>query len=353
MNPKIVIDRAKLRHNAETLSAYLTENGLQYHFVTKVVCAHPEITQILAEAGIRHFADSRVENLQALKDIAESRMLLRMPMISEAGTVVESADLSLNSEIDTINALSDAAVARGLDKHGVILMVELGDLREGILPEDVMDIAHQVLNLRGVRLAGIGVNFNCYGGVIPTADKMKQLAEIAETIERRFNIKLDYISGGNSGSLHLIDKGEIPEKVNHLRIGEALFLGNETSYGHRVLDLHQDVFRLEAEVIENKRKASVPDGEIGKNFAGETPVFEDRGNIRRVILAIGRQDVDFDQIVPQRKNIDLLGSSSDHAIYDITNSNIELAIGDTVAFDVTYASLMRLFTSKYVHKELV
>ena len=133
--PQIRVDLNKLVENAQTLSALLAEHEMKFHYVTKCFCAWEPMLEVLADAGIRDFADARLENIELLKRWARDSMLLRVPMISEADDVVCLCDSSLNSELTAIKALSDAALTLG-KTHGVILMVELGDLREGVLPED-------------------------------------------------------------------------------------------------------------------------------------------------------------------------------------------------------------------------
>lgn len=350
--PALLIDRLKFRENAEQLMALFQSRGKRVHFVTKCFCAYEPLIQELLDCGCRHFADSRLENFPAFQSFGEDSILLRLPMLSELREVVAGCDISLNSEIDTINALSDVALSLGR-RHGIILMIELGDRREGILPDEIDTYVRTIMNLRGVRLRGIGANFNCYGAVIPDEEKMRQLAEIAEYIEQRYHIQLDYVSGGNSGSLYLLEEGRLPEKVNHLRIGEALLLGRETSFGRGFIGLNQDVFTFRAEVIECKRKPSLPDGQIGRNALGEVVHFEDHGIIRRAILAVGAQDLDPRSLGPQLKGIQFLGNSSDHSIYDISASTKCIRTGDFLDFSVNYSALNRLFTSPYVHKYMI
>lgn len=350
--PALLIDRIKLRENAEKLCALFAQQGKIFHAVSKCFCAWEPMLEVLADGGIHYFADSRLENMRRLRPYSEQSLLLRLPMISEAKEVVATCDISLNSEWDTLCALSDAALTQGRI-HGVILMLELGDRREGVMPEDADQLIGKIMNLRGVRLMGLGVNFNCYGGIIPDRAKMDELAELAERTEQRYAIELPYVSGGNSGSLYLLERGELPARVNHLRIGEALLLGRETSFGHRIGGLNQDVFSLQAEIIENKRKPSLPDGQSGLNALGEKVSFVDKGLIRRVILAIGAQDLNPAGLVPQLKGVEFLGSSSDHSIFDISDVNRELRVGEPLSFRLNYAGLLAAFTSPYVHKVLV
>ena len=350
--PELLIDRSKFKHNIGTLLRMAAARDIQIHFITKCLCAWRPVVEAMAEAGAEYFGDSRIENLAGIQDLGLSRMLVRIPMISQAMDTVRYADLSLNSDLSVIESLSDAALA--LDcQHGVILMVELGDLREGFMPEEVLEVASRVLNLRGVWLAGIGANFNCYGGVIPEEGQLEELVAMAEAIRERFAIPLPIVSGGNSGSLYLLKEDRMPEGITHLRIGEGFLTGVETSYRRPIGDMFEDVFTLRAEIVELRRKPSVPTGKIGPNAFNEIPVFEDRGNLRRAILAIGEQDTRCDTLASKEANIGLLGSSSDHMILDLSLALRDFKVGDVLEFSPDYAALLRAMTSPYVTKRLI
>ncbi len=350
--PELLIDRVKLMHNVRTLLDRAAEADIQLHFVTKCLCAFRPAVECMQEAGAEFFADSRLENLANIQAIGLSHMLVRIPMISQAMDTVRYADLSLNSDMGVIESLSDAALA--LERqHGVVLMVEMGDLREGFLPEEILDVASRVLNLRGVWLAGIGANFNCYGGVIPEEKQLEDLVGMAESLRQRFDIPLPIVSGGNTGSLYLLKEGRMPRGITHLRIGEAFLIGIETSFRTPIRDLYTDVFTLRAEIVELRRKASVPTGRIGPNSFNEIPVFEDHGHIWRAILAIGEQDTRCDTLQPRDANIDFLGASSDHMLLDVTKALRDFKVGDVLDFTPDYAALLRAMTSPYVTKRMV
>ena len=350
--PELLIDRSKLKHNIGTLLRMAAARDIQIHFITKCLCAWRPVVEAMAEAGAEYFGDSRIENLAGIQGLGLSRMLVRIPMISQAMDTVRYADLSLNSDLSVIESLSDAALA--LDcQHGFILIVELGDLREGFMPEEVLEVASRVLNLRGVWLAGIGANFNCYGGVIPEEGQLEELVAMAEAIRERFAIPLPIVSGGNSGSLYLLKEDRMPEGITHLRIGEGFLTGVETSYRRPIGDMFEDVFTIRAEIVELRRKPSVPPGKIGPNAFNEIPVFEARGNLRRAILAIGEQDTRCDTLASKDANIGLLGSSSDHMILDLSLALRDFKVGDVLEFSPDYAALLRAMTSPYVTKRLI
>ena len=199
--PRVEVDLKKLKHNTESLVKKCSEQEVKVAGVTKVFCAHPEIAKAYVDGGVDYIADSRIENLIKLKDIKLPKLLLRLPMISEVEEVVDFADISLNSELKTIKALSNAAEKKN-KKHKIILMVDLGDLREGYFKEDELYVAvEEILKLEGIKLVGIGTNLTCYGGIVPSEENLERLVNIKKTIEERYNIKLDITSGGNSSKI--------------------------------------------------------------------------------------------------------------------------------------------------------
>jgi len=267
-------------------------------------------------------------------------------MPSEVERVVEFADVSLNTEISVIRLLARHASQHN-KIHQVILMIELGDLREGILPSDVEPIVAEVMGLQGVKLIGLGTNLACYGGVKPTEAKMQELSAIAGNLQQQCGITFEIISGGNSANYQWFVSTPDVGLINHLRIGEAILLGCDTLTRERIPDLYTDAFTLVAEVIELKTKPSRPYGEIAQDAFGRTPVFEGKGNMERAILALGRQDIDGSTIKPRIK-ADVLGASSDHLILNV--SGLGLEVGATVKFDIGYSTLLRAMTSPYVEK---
>lgn len=353
MYPKLVIDLNKIKNNLDKISKMVKKNRCSLMIVTKGYCADMEIYKVLEKSDIDYLADSRIQNLKKYEGTKKERVLLRLPMNSEAEEVVKYSDISLNSEISTIRNLNEAA-AKQNKTHKILLMIDLGDLREGIFfknEDEINKTVEEILILKNIELFGLGVNLTCYGAVIPKKDNLSVLVEIARRIENKYNIRLNMISGGNSSSIYLIDKKELPEGINNLRVGEAFLLGDETAYSQMLEGFYDDAFTLEAEIIELKEKQSVPIGETGVDAFGNKPVYEDRGIIKRAILAVGRQDVDPDNLHPIDSNIDILGASSDHLILDMSKSDKEYKVGDTVNFKLSYSSLLRATTSSYVERD--
>jgi len=351
MYPRIVIDKEKYRHNLKYLLDICHKHGMTVMGVSKVFCANRELVDILIQEHVDYIADSRIENLMTFTSLMP-KVLLRLPMISEAELVVKHANISLNSEIDTIKAL-DKSAKELKKKHGIILMIDLGDLREGIFIEnEVYETIERILKLDNIVLKGIGTNLTCYGGVIPSPEIFNKLLNYKTIIETKFNIKLEIISGGNSSNIELLMENLIPKGINNIRLGESIALGRETAHGNMIDNLYSDVFTLEAEIVEIQEKPSIPIGEIGMNAFGKTPIFKDRGKMLRAIIAIGKQDVDHLELIPL-DTIEAIGSSSDHIILDVGNAYNIYQVGDIITFRLTYASVLSLMTSKYVKKAYV
>lgn len=348
--PRLEICLGKITHNTKIMVDICKRLGIDVVGVNKVSCGSNKIAQAMVDGGVKIIADSRIENLKKIKDIKTKKMLLRLPMISRAEEVVEYADISLNSELKTIRKLSEIAVRKN-KIHEVILMVDVGDLREGIFyEEDVLELVSQIINLNGIKLIGIGTNLTCFGGVIPSRENMSKLIKVRNAIEKKYDIRLNVLSGGNSSSIYLIQKGEMPREINQLRLGTVLILGTVEVNNSRIEGTYNDAFKLIVEVVEIKEKPSKPIGEIGVDAFGHIPVFEDRGIRKRAICAIGKQDIDLDWMVPEDKNVIILGGSSDHLILDITDSDRKYEVGDKITFILNYVAILKAMTSEYVNK---
>ncbi|HNZ50978.1 MAG TPA: ornithine racemase Orr [Bacilli bacterium] len=349
MYPCIEINFPKLKQNATTLLELCRNNGIDSCFlVTKMLAGDLKTASWLAQFGFTHLADSRLENLIKFKTIPLPKVLLRLPMKSEATMVVKNVDISLNSELLTIFKLNKAAIRQN-KVHQIIFMFDLGDLREGhFFKDDYLETIKIIKQLVGIKLIGIGTNLTCYGGVIPTHDILKELVNIKNRIEENFHINLPIISGGNSSSIMLLLHKELPQGINNLRLGESIVLGRETAYGNKIPNTYADAFLLKAEIIEVKTKPSYPLGTIGMDAFGEVPKIKDQGLMKRALLAIGKQDILPENMQPLDSQLNIIGASSDHLILDLGTRDYQ--VGDIITFTINYPGLLQLMTSKYVKK---
>lgn len=352
--PRIEIALSQIRHNARVLSELYGQQGISLMGVSKAVLGDPSIAEAMIQGGVKFIADSRLENIQKMKNAGISaQFVLLRTALSQAETVIKNVDISLNTEIETVKELSRYANIHN-KIHQIIIMVELGDLREGILPDDLSQFIKTTLNLSHIKVIGIGCNLACYGGIKPDSQKMGELSKLADAIEKEFQINLEIISGGNSANYQWYESAQKVGRINNLRIGESILLGCETVNRKVIKGLHTSAFKLIAEVIESKEKPSLPFGEICQNAFGNVPTFLDRGIRRRAIIALGRQDVLVSGLRPIQnlgQDLEILGSSSDHLVLD--SNNYDLKVGSEVKFDLDYGALLAAMTSPFINKQFI
>lgn len=348
--PCIYIDLKKIEHNTRTIVSLCKKYGISIAGVTKGTLGMPEIANAMIRGGVSWIGESRLDNIERLRknDINVPFLLMRSPHKSEIERVISLADISLNTEYEIIEALSEASIENSVI-HKIIIMIDLGDLREGIWPNELIPLVKETINMKGVKIIGLGTNLTDLNGTIPTIENNNQLVELAEEVENKFNIKLEYLSAGNSSSLKLLESGKIPSRINHFRIGEGILLGRETIYREKFPDTYQDAFTLSAEVIENKFKPSIPIGEIGQDAFGNIPSVQDKGIMKRCILNVGRQDTNIEGLRPRKSTIEILGATSDHLLINSTNE-ANVNVGDVISFDLNYSALLSSMTSPFVEK---
>lgn len=357
MYPRVLVNLEHIRHNAATVRKLCESKGIKVLGVTKVFCGDPVIAQCYIDAGITMTGDSRTENLklQAEQGLTAERWLIRPPMLSDVPELVKYAHASLNSEIEVIRAISAETISQGLPPHKVILMADLGDIREGYVDHDeLINVALETESLPGVYLYGIGVNLTCFSFIQPDEDKMQALAELRSRVSEAIGRPLDIVSGGNSGTIDLMLRDGMADGVDSLRLGESLLFGKERAKYTYLPDTFRDTFIMECEIVELKNKPSLPWGTVGVDSYGNKPEFVDRGTDRiKAICALGKQDFDPEICTPLDPGIIMLGSSSDHLMLDITDSDHEYKVGDIIQLELGYFSVMRAFTSRYVEIEYI
>ena len=358
--PQLEIDLSALRSNAQHIVRRCHERHIRVCGVVKGADGLPEVARTLRQCGADELGTSRLEQVEKCRaaGIGGPWLLIRIPGLTELPDVVRLCETSLQSERVTLDALEEECVLQG-KTHRVIVMADLGDLREGFWDKDEMvDVCvHVERELPHVVLAGIGVNLTCYGSTKPTPEKMQELLAIADRIERRIGRKLEIVSGGATSSYTLVHRDTMPERINHLRIGEAILLGKDlqVDWGIRDMDyLRMDTFTLRAEVVEVRDKPTYPIGEFAIDAFGHKPVYEDRGIRRRAILALGRADVgELESLLPREEGITVIGGSSDHCILDVEDCPRRLEVGDVVEFSLCYSHMLYATARSDMHIQFV
>ena len=345
--PQLEFDLALLRSNADAVISRCRGMGIRVCGVVKGVDGLPEVARVLRAAGAEELGTSRLEQVAKCRaaGVPGPWLLIRIPGLTELPDVVALCETSLQSEWPTLLALEEECLRQN-KTHRVIVMTDLGDLREGFWDKkELVDVCERVeRDLPHVQLAGIGVNLTCYGSTKPTPEKMNELVGLARQVEQRIGRKLEIVSGGATSSFTLVHWGTMPAGVNHLRIGEAILLGKDlqVDWGIRDMDyLHMDALTLRAEVVEVKDKPTYPIGEFAIDAFGRKPIYEDRGIRRRAILALGRADVgELESLIPREPGLTVIGGSSDHCIVDVEDCPRRLQVGDIVEFSLCYSHML-------------
>lgn len=352
----ITLSRSKLRSNFDFLDRLFKERGIHWSVVSKLLCGNQLYLTELLDLCIRQVCDSRISNLRMIKRINPEieTVYIKPPARRAVKGIVQYADISMNTEYDTIRLLS--AEARAQNKtHKIIIMIEMGELREGIMREDLMAFYSRVFDLPNIEVVGIGTNLSCLYGVLPNQDKLIQLSLYEQLIEARFDRKIAYVSGGSSVTIPLILKNLLPQGINHFRVGESLFLGTDVYNNTRLGNMETDVFQLYSEIIELMEKPKVPMGEFGTNVEGDTPDFDEALSGKtsyRAIIDIGLLDVDRNRLIPLDEDISIVGGSSDMFVIDLFENKRNYKVGDLIEFRLDYMGVLRILNSKYIEKKV-
>jgi predicted amino acid racemase len=353
----ITFDSIKFQDNYNYLDQLFKKSGIRWSVVSKLLCGNSDYLEVLLSMNPLQLCDSRVSHLKVIKNLRPDMetAYIKPPPRRSVRSIVKYADISYNTEYQTIKLLSEEA-GRQNKRHKIVIMIEMGELREGVMREDFMEFFEKVFKLSGIEVIGIGTNLTCMYGVLPNSDKLIQLSLYEQLIEARFNCNIPYVSGGSSVTIPLIHSGILPSGINHFRVGETLFLGTNVYDGTPYDDMHQDVFKLYAEIIELSEKPLVPDGELGINLEGESIDFDKsrQGQVSwRAILDLGLLDIDNQHIKASDESISLVGASSDMIVADLGANENNYKAGDLIEFRMDYMGTLRALSSNYIEKKIV
>jgi predicted amino acid racemase len=358
------IDTDVILDNIRKLNEFLGEYAISWSIIMKVLSGnHLVLEKILNSKELKNIhsiGDSHLSCLKKIKQINPKAftIYIKPPAIDQIKNVVTYADVSLNSSIHTIEALNKEA-RKQKKKHKIIVMIELGELREGVVREQILDFYKKVFELSNIEVIGIGTNLGCMYGIEPTFDKLIQLCLYKRVIELTFNRKIDLVSGGSSITLPLVGKGKRPKEVNHFRIGEAVFFGTSPFTNKRFKNLSTKGFEFRANIIELAQKDTAPDGNIGEGNIGTVPEADnEREKSYRAILDFGILDVDVDDIFPSDKSITFAGTTSDMTVYDLGDNKKKdgkqkYKVGDQIVFKPNYMAVARLMNTPFIEKKIM
>ncbi len=352
----VTLDIKKLEVNFDYLNVLFKKNGIEWSVVSKMLSGNKLFLTELLKFDIKQICDSRTSNLKEIKSINPKieTIYIKPPAKRSISSVVKYADISMNTEFETIKLLAKEA-KRQKKTHKIIIMIELGELREGVLGEDFIDFYESIFKLENIQVVGIGTNLSCLYGVLPNHDKLIQLSLYEQLIEAKFNKQIPYVSGGSSVTIPLIFKNLLPKGINHFRVGETLFLGTDVYNNTKFEKMHSTVFSLYSEIIELIEKPMVPNGEFGTNVEGDSYEI-DENNIGetsyRAIIDLGLLDVEVEHIELVDRSLKLAGASSDMIVIDIDKNKKKYKVGDLIEFRLDYMGILRIMNSKYIEKKV-
>lgn len=350
----VILNRAKLKSNFDYLDSLFRKNGIQWSIVSKILCGNKDYLRELLAFPISQICDSRVSNLKIIKEINPDieTIYIKPPAKRAVKSIVRYADISMNTEFETIKLLSEEA-QRQKKMHKIIIMIELGELREGIMREDFIQFYSNVFKFKNIEVVGIGTNLSCLYGVLPNHDKLIQLCLYEQLIEAKFNRQILYVSGGSSVTIPLIFQNLLPKGVNHFRVGETLFLGTDVYNDTTFKKMKSNVFSLYSEIIELIEKPLIPMGEMGTNVEGHASDFDMEmigKTSYRAIIDIGLLDVDVQHLTPADPDITIAGGSSDMLVIDLKENPQKYKVSDMLEFRLDYMGILRILNSKYIDK---
>jgi len=357
---ELIVHHKRIIRNIEKMNTFLSEQGKEWSLVTKVLNGHrPTLEKILSSDAVKEthsIADSRISSLKTIKDIRKDivTMYLKPPAKSSVKNVIRYADISLNSDFQTINLLNEEAKRQDVN-HRIMIMIELGELREGVVRERFLDFYEHVFNLSNISVIGLGTNLGCMYGIEPTFDKLIQLCLYEQLIETRFNQNLELVSGGSSITLPLLKRKKVPIGINHLRVGEAIFLGTSPLEQKKFMNLSTNAFEFKGNIVELQKKQTQPDGVIGNGNVGHVDTIAEDSSLKeeyKALLDFGVIDVDSDNLTPKNKKAQFLGTTSDLTVYSLGQEISKYQKEKIMHFQPNYMAVARLMNSKFVKKEI-
>ena len=348
----------RIIENIEKLNNLLYNQNKSWTLVQKVLGSNysviKEILKSEAITKLHSIGDSHLSGLKAVKEINSriQTLYIKPPALAYVKDVVKYADISLNTAINTIKALNEEAKKLG-KIHKIIIMIEMGELREGVLRDNILSFYESVFNMPNIHVVGLGTNLGCMFGVQPSYDKLLQLCLYRQLIEVKFNQKLDIVSGGTSITMPLINDNKIPNEINHFRLGEASFLGISPLDNKQFRNLNTNTFEFKSYIVELRKKDAEPDGVISNANVGSTSDIPLTKQSFRAILDFGSLDVNPDYLKPKDDDVQFFGNSSDMTVYDLKDNKFNLKEGDTLTFNVNYMGVANIMNSRFVDKEII
>lgn len=349
--PDILLNLDALAHNAQQTLACSKQWKVDVLPVLKAIASHPAAIRELRKHGFARFgfAERTEPSLfESTQDV--ERVLIQLSPLSQASLVVAKFSRSFQSTPEALSGLDQAAAALGRT-HEVLLMVDLGDGREGLRIDEVADVLDGARQLKNIRMAGFGATLACLGTRGPDEDVIRDMAWLRDLFVAR-GIGMPVVSAGGSIFCRWLDtNGSGP--ITEVRVGDPFLLGEDIYLRQKLPGgpFRQDVCMITAEVLEVRTRVINPGLRPVLHHADgqETlPARPASGRRARALLDIGRFHTEVGDLVCLLPGAEMVGLSSGYMVLDVTNCRNPIAVGQQILFHPGYWAMARAFRTQTV-----
>ncbi|MGM4914571.1 alanine racemase [Rhizobium sp. 768_B6_N1_8] len=348
---ELAVNLKSIEANLQFIKADADRNGLELVFVVKPCHDYAPILQLVDRQAPAYLGMSKIQiarNFSA--QLKTPVMTTSLPTALQAEDIVRYSKASLNSDPSILDALDSAAEKHGV-KHGYFLMVDVGDLREGVLPHEAPAVMRAILAKRHRNLVfeGFGTNYACANGVQPSHSNLSCLYRLARDLGQE-GISVPKISLGGSSIIHWMSSEILASWPTQVRIGQAALLGTIPVADEPFVGLRTDTLRFCGTIVEIQDKPAGIDGGGAVADLGVAATSEIR---KRAILDFGVVDADPKALIPREAGVRIVTANSDYTVIDVTGSAESLRIGSSIYFDLKYRAMLQGFLSPYLSKRVV
>ncbi len=339
--PVLNICLEKINFNINYIQDFCLRNKLKLMLVIKVLELCDVFIEFISKINEKNIGVSDILAAKKIKDkINVKATLLTIPSLANVDEVITYCQASLNSEWETIQELAKQCDKRKV-YHEIILMIDIGDLREGVMPQEAILFVKNCISLTSAyfKIKGIGANLGCGNCILPTYTILNILQIIKNEVQEKYSYILEVISIGGSIILEWMNYKYLPSCINQLRIGEAAFLGSIPVYHKQHPHLFDDAFILIGTIVELKVKQVIVEGKAKVQV--------------RAILDFGNIHTIPNKLSPTNNNMVFIKSTSNYSIYDVTSCEQNFSSGDKLNFRLNYSALAQANLSPYVVRNYI
>lgn len=362
--PQLCIRKQALAHNLALVRQCAAAWGATWLPVVKMVASYPPVMRFLRENGICRVGIADIDEHLCFGEnpVCEQAYINIAPAL-RAAEVVTRFERSAVSGLDGLQALEDAAARLG-KVHSVLVMLDLGDGREGIPCGREFDRFLEAVRAKRfvhIRFAGLGATLGCLMGLCPDFESMEQIFAAMRKIRGLISVPDPTVSLGGTIFWNWFAEhhGAVREKMRdmpgwniELRMGDPLFVGFDMYRNEPLLGgaFRQDVFELQAQVLEVQTKYPKKNGTYVSNGHGEQVnaiAFKAR---EQALVDCGSLHTDTADIMPYLAGARLINYSGNYTILDVTECGAPPRPGDMIGFRPGYWAVARSFRTPQTRK---